>query len=121
MPYAYLFVFRYGANLWDQRKSLARPEAVSIGLSMLLFTHLVPFALATWRHLDWSNVRQEALMNVAENLTDPEKDPVYDAIGMVSARPIVNAQGGFCTVLISRVPEIPDRNGQIFWQQILLL
>jgi len=53
-------------------------------------THGVPFWSATRRHLDWPNWRQEALMRKAEDLTDPARDPVYDATGMVFTRPAVD-------------------------------
>lgn len=42
--------------------------------------------LATRRHLEWTNYRQERLMRRAEDLTDPAKDPVYDGVGLVPAR-----------------------------------
>ncbi|MEI2722542.1 MAG: hypothetical protein V9H26_03040 [Verrucomicrobiota bacterium] len=40
---------------------------------IFVFTHLVPFGLATRRHLDVPNSRQVGLMNLAEDLTDPVK------------------------------------------------
>jgi hypothetical protein len=47
---------------------------------------LVPFGVATKRHLDWSNFRQARLMGLAESLTDPSQDRVYDGVGMVPMR-----------------------------------
>jgi hypothetical protein len=90
VPYAFLFAFRYGASVC---KTLSdRPVLYPIAAAVLIFAHLVPFGLATRRHLDFPNIRQEGLMSLAEDLTDPVKDPVYDAIGMVSTRPIVDSR-----------------------------
>ncbi len=84
VPFAYLLAFRYGisvlAEVW------AQPVFRPVILTLLVFAHFVPFYMATRRHLDWPNHRQENLMRVAEQLTDPVKDPVYDGIGMVPTR-----------------------------------
>lgn len=84
VPYAFLLAYRYGAALWKQipQHSVFAPVA----LSVVAFTHLVPFGKATQRHLDRPNFRQEEIMNLSESLTDPKKDTVYDGIGMVPTR-----------------------------------
>lgn len=64
----------------------AFPVLRPLALGLLIFTHLIPFSHATLRHLDWLNDRQELLMNMAETLTDPVKDRVYDAAGLVPLR-----------------------------------
>ena len=64
----------------------AFPNLRPLAFGLLMFTHIVPFTHATLRHLDWSNDRQELLMNTAEALTDPDKDRVYDAVGLVPTR-----------------------------------
>ena len=89
VPCAYLFAIRYAfraAEHFRWRTSLAAPLC-----GVLLFTHFVPFWLATRRHSDWSNSRQEGLMRRAEDLTDPAKDPVYDSTGMVCTRRMVRS------------------------------
>jgi hypothetical protein len=88
VPYALLLSFRYGC-LFVERIS-SRPGWIPLVAAILLFTHFVPFGMAVRRHLDWPHTQQEALMSLAEKLTDPVKDPVYDAIGMVPTRPIVD-------------------------------
>jgi hypothetical protein len=88
VPYAYILAFRYGSALCE--KWVKRPEHWIGVASLVIFAHLVPFGNATLRHLKWSNIRQEGLMQLAESLTDPKKDPVFDAIGMVPTRPIVD-------------------------------
>ena len=90
VPYAFIFVFRYGVPLWHEVWALTpiRPFIVGVGL----FAHLIPFMTATRRHLDHFNWRQEQLMTLAEDLTQPSIDPVYDGIGMVPTRPAVNFQ-----------------------------
>jgi len=84
VPFAYLFTFRYASTIvpaiWD---SLAMRPLV---LGVLLFAHVVPFWIATRRHLNWPNYNQEAIMRLAEDLTDPARDQVYDGIGMVPTR-----------------------------------
>jgi hypothetical protein len=88
VPYLFLFAWRWCAAQvpfipWT-------PQTIAACLSVFLFTHVVPFALATRRHVARLNFRQEKLMTLAEGMTDPVKDPVYDAIGMVPTRPMVN-------------------------------
>jgi hypothetical protein len=83
-PYAFLFAFRYASGL--SRELSARPALLTLAGAILVFTHLAPFVVATRRHLDWPNTRQQALMSLAEDLTDPEKDPVYDGVGLVPTR-----------------------------------
>lgn len=90
VPYAFVFVFRYVAGIWSEiwTQTYLRP----LVLGILLFAHLIPFATATHRHLNYLNWRQERLMTLAEDLTDPALDPVYDGIGMVPTRPTVHFQ-----------------------------
>jgi hypothetical protein len=87
-PFAFLMVFRYARRTLDRIEN--RAEIFPVAVAVLVFTHLVPFWIATRRHLDMPNLRQERLMSLAEDLTDPVRDPVYDAIGMVPTRPIVD-------------------------------
>ncbi len=88
VPYAFILAFKYGAELWDELHdhTQLRPFFGTI----LIFAHLLPFSIATERHLNWPNFRQRTLMRLAENMTDPAKDPVYDAIGMVPTRPSID-------------------------------
>lgn len=87
VPYAYILVARYA---FDLSKRITWPNAAIAPVAgALIFTHLVPFWVATRRHIDWPNWRQELLIRHAEDLTGP-KDPVYDATGMVITRPIVD-------------------------------
>jgi hypothetical protein len=88
VPYAFLFAFRYLASIWNEVWSPVNLRPLVAGT--LIFTHAVPFGMATRRHLDHLNWRQEKLMNLAEDLTDPKSDPVYDAIGMVPTRPSIH-------------------------------
>jgi hypothetical protein len=90
VPFMYLLAIRYAARFADSietRKALLAPVA-----GVLLFTHAVPFWVSTQRHLNWPNWRQETLMSKAEDLTDPFRDPVYDATGMVFTRPVVDVR-----------------------------
>jgi hypothetical protein len=90
VPYAFIFAFRYLAGLWDEIAAIPNTRPLIAGV--LIFAHLVPFALVTRRHLDRLNWRQERLMTLAEDLTDPGNDRVYDGIGMVPTRDTVHFQ-----------------------------
>jgi len=90
VPYAFLFAFRHASVLFREiRDAPALLPAVG---TVLVFVHLVPFCVATRRHWDWPNSRQTCLMRLAEDLTDPTKDPVFDGIGMVLTRPIIHPE-----------------------------
>lgn len=86
VPFGFILGVRFLDPLLGELGKEARTAALSAGV--LCFTQATPFLAATWRHLDWTNERQEALMKVAEALTGPA-DPVYDAIGMVPTRPSI--------------------------------
>ena len=88
VPFAFLFAFRYGVAVIEPMSSQA--FLIPLSVAIVLFTHLVPFGMAVRRHLDWPHTDQERLMKLAERLTDPVKDPVYDAVGMVPTRPIID-------------------------------
>jgi hypothetical protein len=83
-PYAFLLAYRYGAILWKQYPQQA--VFAPVALSMIAFTHLAPFMVATQRHWSYLNDNQERLMTIAEDLTDPDKDSVFDGVGMVPTR-----------------------------------
>jgi hypothetical protein len=84
VPYAFLLAFRYSVMLWN--KVPQRFAFAPIALSLVAFTHLVPFANATQRHWPMTNFRQEQLMSLTEDLTDPQRDTFFDGIGMVPTR-----------------------------------
>jgi hypothetical protein len=90
VPYAFLLAFLYCYDLWLKIRTM--PLLKPVAVTVLIFTNFVPFLMATERHLKVTNARQKTLMNAAEALTDPVKDPVYDGIGMVPTRPSVHHQ-----------------------------
>ena len=109
VPFLFLLGFRFAAPLCTGLSG--RPQALVAGV--VLFTHLVPFALATWRHLDWPNDRQVRLMRAAEALTDPARDPVYDGTGMVPTREAIGYQWilhslGMQAMLDGKVPSVAE-------------
>jgi hypothetical protein len=85
VPYAFLFAFRYASELLPELwgRLALRPVLVAL----VVFAHFVPFGVATRRHLGWTNYHQEARMRLAEGLTDPARDSVFDGVGMVPTRP----------------------------------
>jgi hypothetical protein len=90
VPYAYLLAWRYGDSLL---KVIAdRPMVCPAVVSILIFAHLVPFSTATRRHLSYPNYQQENLMRMAESMTDADKDPVYDGVGLVPTRHSIHYQ-----------------------------
>ncbi|MBP9903774.1 MAG: hypothetical protein IT579_15660, partial [Verrucomicrobia subdivision 3 bacterium] len=88
VPFAFLFSYRYGSWLWPEIAS--RPALLTGSVMILVFTHLVPFGLATRRHMDMPNTRQVGLMRLAEELTDPVNDPVFDGALLVSTRAVIH-------------------------------
>jgi hypothetical protein len=90
VPYLFIFAFRYAAGICGEIWAQANLRPVIA--STLVFAHVVPFGVATRRHVEMVNWRQGQLMALAEDLTDPAKDPVYDGIGMVLTRPTIHYQ-----------------------------
>ena len=90
VPYAFLLVFRYASELWEQVIQFQGVQPFA--LAIFIFGHLVPFGLATERNLDFPNDRQRTLMRLAEDFTDAKTDAVYDAIGMVPTRRSIHPQ-----------------------------
>jgi len=88
VPFAFLLSARHLLSALGDKK--VDPSTWSLAGGILVFAHLVPFSIATWRHLDHPNDRQELLIKTAESLTDPKTDPVYDAAGLVLTRPSIH-------------------------------
>jgi hypothetical protein len=84
VPYLFLLVFNYGRTLWQELQS--KPTLWPALASIVLLGHLIPFWLSVRRHSDYRNYRQTAFMRLAEDLTRPGADAVYDGIGMVPTR-----------------------------------
>jgi hypothetical protein len=85
-PYAFLLAYRYAVILWKQYPQHA--AFAPLGICVIIFTHLMPFVSTTRRHWEMLNFGQERLMSLTEDLTDPEKDTVFDGIGMVPTRKV---------------------------------
>ncbi len=58
----------------------------SLGIGTALLCHVLPFARSESRLLDFPNDRQHVLVALAEEMTDPHQDRVYDASGLVLTR-----------------------------------
>jgi hypothetical protein len=111
VPYAFLLAFRYGSLLWKQlpQRSVLAPLA----LSVVAFTHLAPFGASAQRHWSRTNARQEQLMNLTEDLTDPDKDTIFDGTGLVPTRKVCDARSfihgqGLKTLVDGSGPHIRD-------------
>jgi len=88
VPYGFLFAWRYASALCREMAGVfaLMPAVVAV----VVFGHLVPFGSATARHWNWTNFRQENLMRLTEDLTDPARDTICDDIGMVPTRPSID-------------------------------
>ena len=87
VPFAFLFAYKQGLTI---AQAVGRDRVLlPLMWGVLIFVHLVPFWVATYRHWNWSNARQRQLIRLAEELTDPREDPVFDGIGMVLTRPTI--------------------------------
>jgi hypothetical protein len=91
VPYAFLLAFRHATLLWQSASERAVTFYPVMG-AVVIFAHLVPFGVATRRHLEWPNSRQELVMSLAERLTDPQRDSVFDGIGMVPSRLVLDSR-----------------------------
>ena len=89
VPFMYLFSWRLAWSLAARLNSRQAIERLAI---VFVAAHLLPFGIATNRHFDMTNARQEELMELAERLTDPIRDRVYDGIGMVPTRSSIHGQ-----------------------------
>lgn len=111
VPFLFLLAFRFAAPQCAGLRE--RPRLLALVAGVVLFTHVAPFAMATWRHLDWPNDRQVRLMRAAEALTDAARDPVYDGTGMVPTRDAIGYQWllhslGMQAVLDGKTPAVAE-------------
>jgi hypothetical protein len=86
VPFVFLVAFRQLSSIFE--KCRGRHDLLPVIAAVVVFTHFIPFAVVTSRHLKWTNSRQEVVMTNAERLTDPAKDAVFDGVGMVPTRAI---------------------------------
>jgi len=86
-PYNLVFLVPFlllsAAALWRVQGPFPRGPLLA---GLLVFGHALPFLLKTARHWDYPMDRQVQLMKVAEVLTDPATDRVYDGVGLVPSR-----------------------------------
>jgi hypothetical protein len=89
-PFVFVLGWRYTPVLIGDFRS--RRALLPIAVVAVVAGHLAPFGGATWRHFQMTNTRQQTLMRLAEDLTSPQGDAVYDGIGMVPTRASINYQ-----------------------------
>lgn len=123
--FAYLLVFRYAIGLAHETWQL--PLARPLILTLLVFAHFVPFWMATRRQWLWTNYRQEGLMSLADRLTSPAEDTVYDGVGLVPTRrspqlplpkraaPDALRSTGFRDLISTQPPAVLIRNHRNNW------
>jgi len=100
VPFMIVPLRRAGIRL----RSLAPRLSTSAPLVALLVTcHLTPFIRPVLRHLEWTNERQQELMRLAESLTDPSRDRVFDGIGLVPTRASIGRFWFLHTLFMDRV------------------
>lgn len=83
-PFAFILAFRYAVEA-GKGLQLSRELWILVA-AVLIVLHFTPFAVLTYRHVYFPNSRQKQLMRLAEQMTDPARDLVYDGIGMVPTR-----------------------------------
>lgn len=64
----------------------SHPEVRQVVWILLALGQGIPFASAISKHFEYGNGRQLKLVALAEIMTDPTRDRVYDAVGMVPTR-----------------------------------
>jgi hypothetical protein len=89
VPFMYLFSWRLA---WSLAARVSNRQLVERLAIVLVIGHVLPFGMATHRHFEMTNARQEELVELAERLTDPGRDRVYDGIGMVPTRSSIHGQ-----------------------------
>lgn len=82
-PQATVLVLR---RLPDALARWSTGHAWQAALSIAFLLHLSWWLLVTKRHLSMSNARQITLMTAAEEMTDPQRDAVFDGSGLVTTR-----------------------------------
>lgn len=80
--FGFLLAARYVAGI---AKEITVERAALIS-AIVLFGHLIPFFTLVERHANFTSYHQEGLMSLAEQMTEPGKDAVYDRFGMVPTR-----------------------------------
>lgn len=110
VPFLFIWVMRAQSCAAEAAipHAIWEPKAVPFLGGLLVITHLVPFTTAALRHLDHHNDRQQTLMAMAENLTDPVRDPVFDAAGLVPTRNSIGYQWFLHSLVMQRF-----QNGQL--------
>lgn len=83
-PFAFILAFKYAMEA-GKGLQLSRESWILVA-AVLIVVHFTPFTVLTYRHVYYPNSRQKQLMRLAEQMTDPAQDPVYDGIGMVPTR-----------------------------------
>lgn len=85
VPFGFILAVRWSSEQ-ESLKAFTRSGSMVLFVSLVVFTHGMPFVKSTLRHLYRTNTRQEQLMALAESLTDPARDRIYDACGLVASR-----------------------------------
>jgi hypothetical protein len=85
VPALFLLVVRFRGSWGEALARLGSPERSAV-LAALVLLHGLPWAMATFRHLDMDNQRQHTVISLAEALTDPARHRVFDGSGLVSNR-----------------------------------
>ena len=85
VPPFFLLVAAFRRPFRDIMESLPA-GARHASLAFLLLLHGLPWAVATYRHLEKSNEDQCAVIRLAEAMTDPRLHRVFDGAGLVSTR-----------------------------------
>lgn len=133
-PYNLLHVipaFAILALRWSMGSGSVLPTHPAPAVIMLVVIQGLTFIHPTSRHFSYTNHRQITLMALAEGMTDPNTDYVYDAMGMVASRKshtswwmlhslsmrtyIANEQVGFASAALAKAPAVVIPNYRFTW------
>lgn len=116
VPFLFLWISKSlsdpGVEICGYPTVASRFQPLLVGI--LVFCHIIPFGRSAYRHLDWTNERQHLLMQLAESLTDPAHDRVFDAAGLIPTREGIGYQWFLHTLVMERF-----QNGTLvpLWKQ----
>jgi len=85
VPPFFILVMTFRQPFREALAGLA-PETGRILVAFLLLLHGLPWAYSTVRHLGMDNDDQRRLIRLAEAMTEPSLDRVFDGAGLVSTR-----------------------------------
>lgn len=102
VPFAFILAVRWSVGILGPICARGGSLRVLV-IGVLCVGHVLPSLKANLRHLDMGNERQLQLVRLAESMTDPTADRVYDAAGLVSSRESIGRQWFLHSLVRARI------------------